>query len=181
MEVSPLITILLAALYGITMKVADLLDEHGLRWFRGSAMLFGLAWGVAGSLLVLADPAVANVMAAMNLAFLLHNQLDYPNHQLATSLILITFLASGSFSLGLFLPLYLAFLGLSWLIEGRLGSWLERQSPTFKLFTESLIYYPLVTLIYSYVTGHWLVFVVFLAFTVFYDTTKLIAYRRGYR
>lgn len=180
MEVSPLVTILLAALYGITMKVADLLDEHGLRWFQGSAVLFGLAWGVAGSLLVLADPAVANVMAAMNLAFLLRGRLDYPNHQLATTLILLTFLISGTFSLGLFLPFYVIFLSFGWL-KDYVDDKLKVPSSTLKLLTESMLYYPVPTLIYSYITDQWLVFGVFLVFTATYDATKLIAYRRGYR
>lgn len=33
--------VLYAVLYGLTMKVADLSDEHGLKWFEGSAIIFG--------------------------------------------------------------------------------------------------------------------------------------------
>ena len=43
------IILIFAALYGITMKIADLLDEHGLKWFKGSAIIFGILWGLFGS------------------------------------------------------------------------------------------------------------------------------------
>ena len=34
--------LLFALLYGVTMKIADLLNEHGFKWFKGSAIIFGL-------------------------------------------------------------------------------------------------------------------------------------------
>ena len=34
--------------YGITVKVADLLNEHGLKWFRGSPLLLVTLAGRSG-------------------------------------------------------------------------------------------------------------------------------------
>ncbi len=72
--------LLYALLFAITMKVADLFDEHGLKWFKGSTILFGFLWGGFGALLVLSNNTIANIMLAMSLAFLVRNRLDYLNH-----------------------------------------------------------------------------------------------------
>ena len=95
--------ILYALLYGITMKIADLFNEHGLKWFKGSKILFGLLWGAFGALLILSNNTIANIMLAMNLAFIIRNRLDYINHQIAASIIIISFLFSSIFNPTLFL------------------------------------------------------------------------------
>ena len=41
---SPFFVVIYAILFGITMKIADLLDEHGLKSFKGADILFGFLW-----------------------------------------------------------------------------------------------------------------------------------------
>lgn len=80
-----------SALFGITIKVADLLDEHGLKWFKGDRIIFGFLWGIFGSLLMLnSDPVIASAFLAMILGCLVRNRLDYLNHQIGAALMYLT-------------------------------------------------------------------------------------------
>ena len=92
-----------AVLYGITMKLADLLNEHNLKWFKGSALIFGILWGAFGALLIFSNNAIANIILAMNIAFIVRNRLDYLNHQAAATIIIISFLFFAKFEPIIFL------------------------------------------------------------------------------
>lgn len=171
--------ILYALLYGITMKIADLLDEHGLKWFKGSAILFGLLWGVFGVLLVLSNSAIANIMLAMNLAFIIRNRLDYINHQIAASIIIISFLFSAVFNPILFISFYAIFLvfGLS---KDYVDDILKEKRGVLVFLNEVMLYYPAPTFIYCLFYGNWIVFWAFLVYTIAYDTTKFIYKKKGH-
>lgn len=171
--------ILYALLYGTTMKIADLLDEHGLKWFKGSNIFFGFLWGIFGALLVLSSNSIANIILAMNLAFIIRNRLDYVNHQIATSIIIMSFLFSSVFNPLLFLFFYAIFL-----IFGSLrdyaGDKVKKKSFLSSLYDNVMWYYPIPTLIYCYFYGNWNVFWVFLVYTIAYDGTKYIYKNKGY-
>lgn len=168
-----------ALLYGITMKIADLMDEHGLRWFRGDTIIFGSLWGIFGALLVLSDNTLANIMLAMNLAFVIRNRLDYVNHQLAASIVIISFLFSSTFSPALFLIFYAIFLvfGSS---KDYVGDVLKKKNGVLVFLNDAMLYYPIPTLVYCLLYGDWMVFWAFLAYAIAYDTVKLIYKGSGY-
>lgn len=174
-----LIIILCALLYGITMKIADLLNEHGLKWFRGSAIIFGLLWGIFGALLVLSNNTIANIVLAMNLAFIIRGRLDYLNHQIATSLIVIAFLFGATFNPILFAVFYAIFL-IFGSLRDYVGDKLRVRGGMLTLYDQIMWYYPIPTLIYCLLYGNWIVFWTFLTFTVGYDTTKFIYKKKGY-
>ncbi|MFA4873353.1 MAG: hypothetical protein WC659_05455 [Patescibacteria group bacterium] len=162
--------IIIASLYGATMKLADLCDEHGLWLFRGDAILFGILWGIFGSLLVLVDEFIANIMLAMNLAFIVRGRLDYFNHQLASSLIILTFLFSSPLHPFLFGAFYVIFV-----IFGSTKDFLDdvlKKSGPLATFFEIMPYYPIPTFIYSIISGYWIVFIAFLTYTVSYNAVK---------
>ena len=167
-------------LYGVTMKVADLLNEHGLKWFRGSAMVFGFAWGVFGSLvIILGGPIIANIVLAMNVAFIIRMRLDYLNHSLAATIIIICFLLSSAFNPIIFLIFYFIFL-----IFGSLKDYVGdvlQDNGKLVMLNEPMLYYSIPTLIYSFIFGDWMVFVTFTLFVIAYDVTKYIYFRKGYK
>ncbi len=172
--------ILFAVLYGVTMKVADLLNEHGLKWFRGADILFGVLWGVFGALLALGDNLIANVVLAQNVAFIMRNRLDYLNHQIAASIIIIGFLFSSQFSPWAFLAFYIVFL-----VFGSLKDYvddiLKKRKGLMIALNEAMLYYPVPTLAYCLLYGGWVLFWAFLAYTVSYDATKYVARTKGYK
>ena len=170
--------LLFAVAYGITMKVADLLDEHGLRWFKGSAIIFGILWGIFGALLVLGDNTVANIILAMNVAFIVRNRLDFLNHKIAASIIIIVFLFTTPFSSVIFAIFYILFL-----FFGSLKDYMDdtvKKKGKLWLLTEIMLYYPVSTFIYCLLYGSWLIFWVFLLYTIAYDLTKYVGYKYGY-
>ncbi len=167
--------IFIAALYGATMKLADLCDEHGLRLFRGDAILFGILWGVSGSLLVLYDEHIANIMLAMNLAFIVRGRLDYRNHQIAASFIIITFLFSSPLHHFLFGVFYVTFV-IFGSIKDYMGDVVKKKGLVATFF-ESMPYYPIPALLYSLLTGNWIIFIAFFTYTISYNAVKYVTPR----
>jgi hypothetical protein len=161
------------------MKIADLLNEHGLKWFRGSAIIFGLLWGIFGTLLVLGDNTIANIVLAMNLAFIIRGRLDYLNHQIAASIIVITFLFGAAFNPALFLAFYAIFL-IFGSLRDYVGDKLKVKTGILAIYDQIAWYYPIPTLIYCLLYGNWIVFWVFLISAIAYDATKFIYKKRGY-
>jgi len=155
--------IVYALLYGVTMKIADLLNEHGLKWFKGSGIVFGILWGLFGSLLVVSDVTVANVILAMVLVYILRGLVDYKNHALATVMIILSFLAFSNFQYGIFFIFFFVFL-----IAGYLK---DVVIPYRKFIKKTKIcgwWYPVSGLIFALVTNNWIVFFVLTFFAVFY-------------
>lgn len=169
---SLLLVLIFASLCGVTMKVADLLNEHGLKLFRGSAILFGISWGFFGALLVVSDIYIANIMLAMAIAFIVRMRIDYINHAIAEVVIIVSFLTYSTFVPAvffIFLPIFIVFGGMKDLLD----DYYKRKNLLAKI-SESMWYYPIPTLIYASYTGQWIVFYVFTLFTIFYDITKYI-------
>ncbi|MDP1709896.1 MAG: hypothetical protein Q8L21_03350 [Candidatus Komeilibacteria bacterium] len=175
---SILIIILSAILYGITMKIADLLNEHGLKWFKGSAVFFGVLWGIFGGLLVFSGNNIANLILAMNIAFIIRNRLDFLNHQIASTIIIISFLFFSSFNPVLFTVFYIIFLVFGSL-KDYVGDILKNKS-VLATFNEAMLYYPIPTFVCCLIYGNWIIFWVFLLYTVSYDYIKYLAKKRGY-
>ena len=166
------IILIFAALYGITMKIADLLDEHGLKWFKGSAIIFGILWGLFGSLLVVSNVHVANVLLAMVLAFIFRMRIDYRNHAIATVIIITSFLLYSTFK-----PLTFFIFLINFIIFGSLKDVMDdyfKRKDWLQKFTETGWYYVIPTLIFAYFTSLWIVFYVFTTYIVFYDIVKYV-------
>lgn len=171
--------ILVAALYGVAMKVADLTNEHGLRLFQGDAMLAGCLWAIAGMLLlVTTTEATLSALVAMNVAFIVRGRLDYRNHQLAATAIIALGIVSHRVLDGPFLSFLAIFV-----IFGCLKDYVDdtlRMKGWLAEISELMLYYPIPAFIYSFVTGDWLLFEVFATYTIAYDAVKAVAKHCGY-
>lgn len=164
------LVLLYVALFGLTMKLADLFDEHKMRWFKGDAILFGLLWGFFGILLVLSRVDIANVTLAMVLAFLVRMRIDYRNHAIATTMIVIAFLWKSTFDLTLFSIFFVTFV-----VFGGLKDYLgdvRKKKDWFYKITESGWYYIIPTAIYGLFTNNWIIFAAFTTYIIFYDLIK---------
>jgi hypothetical protein len=168
---------LLAVLYGVTMKLADLFNEHGLRWFSGDAAVFGLLWGVFGGLLVLTNPVVANALLAQMACYVIRRLLDYWNHAIAAVMIICTFLATKQTFLPIpFVVFLIGFTALG-LIRDHYGK--IKQPDWLYQLNEPAWYYLLVPLGFWWATGHWIVLVVFPLYRLAYSGVKYGLYWRG--
>ena len=162
--------LIVSALYGATMKTADLLDEHGLRWFKGDAIVFGVLWGFFGSLLVASRTDIANVILAMILAFIVRMRIDYINHTIAVVMIITTFVWLSPFNLTLFLTFFVVFV-----IFGKLRDYtgeVRKKKDWIHKYNEHPWYYIIPTAVYGLFTGNWIIFSVFSIYIISYDIVK---------
>lgn len=162
--------LVITALYGAIMKLADLFDEHGMHWFKGDKMLSGLAWGILGAVLVLTRADIANLILAMTLAFIVRMRVDYRNHAIASVIIIAAFVWKSQFDATVFLVFFLSFL-----IFGGLRDYLgnvRQKHDWIYAINEPAWYYVIPPLIYASVTGNWLLFWVSTVYIVFYDLVK---------
>ena len=172
--------IVYAILFGITMKIADLFNEHGLRWFKGDAILFGILWSLFGVLLILSHNIIANIILAMNIAFIIRNRLDYLNHRIASSIIILSFLFFATFQPWLFLTFFFVFL-IFGSLRDFVGDKIKKKGSLLRLYDNFMWYYPVPALIYSILYGNWIVFWALFVFTISYDLTKYVAKTKGYK
>ena len=160
----------LAVIHGVTMKLADLHNEHGAAWFPGAAHVFGMLWGLTGSLLIVLDRDVAIALFAMVIAFLIRMRLDFRNHATAAALMFVAFAAKGQMDVVSFL-FFFAFFGIFGSIKDHLDDVLHRRDWVQKSF-EFMWYYFASTALYSALTGRWNVFIIFSAYVLSYNFTK---------
>lgn len=73
-------------LFGFFQDFADLLDEHGLKWFRGADLIAGVIWGAAACYLIFTYPPTGSYLAGLVLYWLIMGKLDYLNHQLSATM-----------------------------------------------------------------------------------------------
>lgn len=171
--------LLYAVLYGVTMKVADLLDEHGLKLFKGSKIIFGILWGLFGALLVVSDVQIANIVLAIILSFIIRLRIDYRNHAIATVIIIISFLLYSTFEPVPFFVFLIVFL-----IAGSLKDLIDdyyKRTDWLQKVTESGWHYYIPSLVYAFYTSHWIVFYVFTIHKLSYNIVKHIAAKNGYK
>jgi hypothetical protein len=161
------------------MKLADLLDEHGLRLFKGDALIFGVLWGLFGSLLVAINIPLANIILAMNLAFILRGSIDYLNHRIATVIIIISFLFASTLDLKIFL-ISLVLFTLAGILEDR-SRIIAKKDKTLGMIFDAMLYYPLLGAWYALTYKDWTVFYALALFTITYGITKYAAKKNGYK
>jgi len=171
--------IIYALLYGITMKIADLLDEHGLKWFEGSAIIFGILYAIFGVLVMIGNNQIANILLAMVLCMILRKRLDFLNHQIAATIMIIGFLFTATFEPKLFLIFYLIFL-IFGALRDYTGEKIKNKTTLSKIYDNIMWYYPIPTFVYCLFYGNWIILWAFLAYTIAYDLTKFIYKNKGY-
>lgn len=159
-----------SALFGISMKIADLLNEHGLKLFKGSNILFGVLWGLFGVMLLKVSDNIANMILAMVLAFILRMRIDYRNHAIATSIIICYFLSYCNFISTTFYYFFLIFV-IFGSIKDILDDYLKSKS-ILKNFFETGWYYPIASLLHSVYCKNYEGFIVLTSYILFYDLIK---------
>lgn len=180
---SNIIICFLSAIFGIllaiTMKIADMLDEHGMTLFKHADVIFGITWGIFGAALVLLSNVLANAMIAMMVGYVLRKRLDRSNHLIAFSIIVLSFVLWRHIEK---LPLIIlsacfTFLGMvkdlkyissSSKLIGKINS--------FYRFVPIIYAFP--SLIYSIASSKWEVFFGMFCFDFTYNIVRLISMKK---
>jgi hypothetical protein len=176
--IAPLV-IVFAFLTGLTEKIADLLDEHRMKCFNGSNVLFGILFGVFGSLVIFSNNINANIMLAMVIGCILRGKVDYFNHQLSASIMLIAFFIGATFDFTIF-AIFLAVIILFGGLRDYIGDKLKTKNKFLRFYDNVMWYYPVSTFIFCFIYGNWIVFWTWLSFMIAYDTTKYFYKTKGF-
>lgn len=165
--------LLYSVLFGITVKIADLLDEHGLKLFKGSALLFGVLWGGFGALLILGNNLLANFFLALLIHWIIRYRIDYLNHGTAASIMLLVFL----YNLPIFAIDWLLFLVIfiTYSIHGLLNDAADRKEirgPLAKYVELNSHYFTIPIILTIINPMYWIVLAGSVLHMVSYETTK---------
>ncbi len=162
-----------SVLFGLTMKIADLLDEHGLKLFKGSALFFGILWGGFGAMMILGNNILANFFLALLIHWILRYRIDYLNHGVAASIMLIVFLYNlPNFAINwlLFLVVFVIYSA-----HGLLNDAADRKeiSGIWAKYFKSNSHYFTIPIILTFINPvYWIVLATSVLHIVSYETTK---------
>jgi hypothetical protein len=81
--------ILISLIFGISQKLADAVNEHGTVLFKGANIFFGIIFGISGSILISIDSTFAEFYLGLVLYWLIADKLDFLNHQLSGSIMIL--------------------------------------------------------------------------------------------
>lgn len=168
------LTALVSILLALTMKTADLLDEHGLVMFKHADVLFGFSWGLVGAILVASDNIVANAILAMMIGYVVRRRLDYINHIIAFFIIVLAFIMYGSIDRNVLVYFSVSFLILGAIKDmkysnssNKLSLWIR------KIYLYIPIIYTIPTLVFGIYTHNWIAFFALFPFDFTYNIIRL--------
>lgn len=163
----------LSILFGFSMKLADLVDEHGLHLFKYSGILLGFVWGSLGATIIYHfDVTVSMFWLATTITYIVKSQIDYFNHGVATAIILISFFINYNSIANNWDYFYYFFFTIStvglvnkYFIEtGKL-----KLSKTLDFFVKLRLHYTLIVVAFSIYTGVWFVTLSRILFWIAYE------------
>ncbi len=165
-------------LFAVTMKISDLLDEHGLRLFRGSPFFFSFLCAAFGCLLIISDITIANIIFAMIMGFVVRKRIDYANHIFAFVILTSCFLIYSNLIIGIYFPFLSVIILLGFLKDTKY----KKNNSKFIMFVNKVylfvpIIYAFPSLVYSILSSDWDVFFVFFTYDLSYNITRLIGER----
>lgn len=165
--------VVLSALFGSAMKVADCFNEHEFKWFKGDALLFGVLFGLAGGGLMFFNSEVLNLYLALLLVNILRFRVDSFNHGVAAVIMFFAFLLNmDRFNWQIFNYFFFAFAMFGLIMDLNLFS---LKNKFFIWFLERRIFYFLLALLFSIYTQIWVVFISMFLFQLSYNVASTIA------
>ena len=176
--VNAIILCIYSGLYAVTMKISDLLDEHGLRLFKGAPYIFSILCAIFGCLLIAADDIIANIIFAMIMGFVVRKRIDYNNHILAFIIITSYFLFHTKFNANIYFPFLATIIILGFIKDTK---YKNHKSKLVKFVNKVYLFVPIIyalpSLVFSLITSNWVVFFVFFTYDLFYNITRLVGER----
>lgn len=84
-----IIIILISFAFGITQKMADAANEHKVNLFKNYNIAWGVLFGISGAFIAVYDVFLTLYFIVLIIYWLIKNKLDYLNHQISASIILL--------------------------------------------------------------------------------------------
>jgi hypothetical protein len=164
------------------MKMADLLGEHGLKWFKSSALLFGILFGISGSLLILNDNILANFFIALLIHWVLRFRIDSSEHGVAGAIMFTTFVLNlNSFVLN---PLIFWITLITFSIFGLLNDAADRKDIkgfVAKLAKSQFHFFMVPLILIFFDISYWIILIASFSFIISYEAIKFFFKTKGYR
>lgn len=169
------------------MKIADLCDEHGCHFFRGDRVIFGFSWGLSAIALMRVDNILTEVWIAIVLSFIARAKIDFTNHGIATSAILLDLIYRMSSRPNLLNPSTVTIAALGYYLMGQVhdviatrmskSSGKMQENSVFPFLrhyelSHTLIAYVLIPLVISVWSSNWLVLESTVSFGVSYELCR---------
>ena len=166
---------ILSIVFAITMKISDLLDEHGLHWFKGDALIFSILCAISGSLLIFIDDITAQMIFAMIISFVVRKRIDFFNHIIAFIILVTSYLINAKINVRWFLFFFIAVIILGCVKDLK---YTAKKSKIIKVISCIYLYIPIIyaipALLYSIITKDWIFYISFFLFDLSYNITRLI-------
>lgn len=178
-DIKVVLIAIFSCMFAITMKIADMHDEHGMRLFKHADILFGVLWGFFGAALILLDTPTANAIFAMMLGYVIRKRLDYVNHIIAFCIVSGTFLLSATLIKETFFTFWFSFTLLGFVKDLK---YLNKPGKMATFIRKFYLYIPLIyalpTFIYSLFFSDWYVFESMFLFDLSYNITRLVSQKQ---
>jgi len=168
---NPLILISVSSiLFGFFTKLADLTNEHKRHFFRGDKIIFGILYGIFGSLTILQDELLGAFYLAIILHWIIRKKIDYPNHILAVVIITVSF-----FSYSNLAKFELAFFSITLILFLLSGLLKDKKIIRKTYFTDFNIYaFIFIILLIFFNREYTIVLISYLLNTLFYSLAKKV-------
>lgn len=174
-----IVVCIFSMMFAITMKISDLLDEHGLQLFKGASYFFSFLCAIFGCLLIISNSTIANIIFAMLMGFVVRKRIDYNNHILAFIIITSCFLVCAPLIVHIYFPFLFIIILLGLLKDTKYSN---SNSKTIKVINKIYLYVPIIytlpSLVYSVISSEWIVFFAFFTYDLSYNITRLIGERK---
>lgn len=160
------VIIFLTIIFAAFTKLADLGEEHGVKFKFGSNYLFAIIWGMAGALCIASGNVIASgYFIAENLQHIVRGRIDNFRHGLATFIALSPFIFSDvKIALSIVIPAFLIMSIFGFLHDSlaeverpKIKKVLEKIK-LIKTFFEYRAYYYVVFFFWALIIKEWLLF-----------------------
>lgn len=168
-----------SVLFGATLKIADLLNEHGLRLFKGNNLLFGFICGIFGAAIIISNNLLANFFLALLIHWVLRYRIDHLNHGITGTIMFLAIV----YILPVFAIDWLLFLSILVIygFHGLFNDAADRKEirGIWAKYFESNSHYFTIPIILTVINPvYWIVFATSVLHIVSYETTKHYGMKR---
>lgn len=181
--ISKLLVLILTVIFASFMKLADLAEEHSVRFRYGLKYVFAIIWGVAGALNVISgNIAVSSYYIALMFNYIVRFRIDTFTHGLATIIVLAPLLIGVDISLPIFITCFTIMVAFTFIHDRlddskKIRKFLQKRKALFTFFEYRMHYYFLFIFV-ALIFKEWLLFAIPFLGMLSYEIVRQLGERR---